>query len=62
MSAGSAHVEWLAPVVNDFIAAVLDGDGAASNLAEAALCATLESLARESSRRGGEPMPVLVPS
>jgi predicted dehydrogenase len=62
MSAGSAHLEWLAPVVDDFIAAVLEKDGAASNLAEASLCATLESLARESSRRGGEPMPVLAPS
>jgi predicted dehydrogenase len=62
MSAGSAHVEWLGPVVDDFVAAVREEDGAASNLAEASLCATLESLARESSRRGGEPVPVLVPS
>jgi predicted dehydrogenase len=62
MSAGSAHVEWLGPVVDEFVSAARAEDGAVSNLAEASLCATLESLARESSRRGGEPMPVPAPS
>ena len=58
MSAGSAHREWLAPVVDRFVVAVQQGDPGAANLPEAALCATLESLARESSRRGGQPVPV----
>ena len=58
MSAGSSHREWLAPVVADFMRAVHDNDPGASNLTEAALCATLESLARESSRQGGQPVPV----
>jgi len=40
-------------VVSQFIDAVTGSDPRLSNLAEASLCATLESLARESSRRGG---------
>jgi predicted dehydrogenase len=57
LSSGSVHPDWFAPVAADFLADVARGrDGA--NLAEASLCVTLECLARESSRRGGEPLPV----
>ncbi|HET7340694.1 MAG TPA: Gfo/Idh/MocA family oxidoreductase [Methylomirabilota bacterium] len=57
LSSGSVHPDWFAPVAAAFLADVARGrDGA--NLAEASLCVALESLARESSRRGGEPLPV----
>ena len=57
MSAGSTHPDWFAPVVAGFVGAVTRaGDGA--NLTEASLCVLLEHLARESSRRGGEPLEV----
>src|SRR5262245_59572393 len=57
LSTGSAHPDWFAPVAGHFVAAIADGDGQA-NLAEASLCVLLESLARESGRRGGETLKV----
>jgi hypothetical protein len=57
LSNGSVHPDWFAPVAGQFVAATgTGGDGA--NLAEASLCVMLESLARESSRRDGETLPV----
>jgi len=57
LSNGSTHPDWFAPVAGQFVAAIEGGDGHA-NLAEASLCVVLESLARESSRRGGETLNV----
>ena len=57
LSNGSAHPDWFAPVAGQFVAAIAEGDGKA-NLAEASLCVLLESLARESGRRGGETLKV----
>ena len=57
LSNGSAHPDWFAPVAGGFVADIAAGDGHA-NLAEASLCVLLESLARESSRRGGETLKV----
>jgi predicted dehydrogenase len=53
LSSGSVHPDWFDPVLDQFVDAVTGADGGEDNLAEAALCATLESLARESSRHGG---------
>src|SRR5262245_58291021 len=60
LSKGSAHPDWFAPVAAGFVTAMGAGDGHA-NLAEASLCVLLESLARESSRRGGETLKVDAP-
>lgn len=57
LSNGSTHPDWFAPVAGQFVADIAAGDGQA-NLAEASLCVLLESLARESSRRGGETLKV----
>jgi predicted dehydrogenase len=53
LSSGSVHPDWFDPVAREFIDAVMGTDTSEDNLAEASLCATLESLARESSRHGG---------
>ena len=60
LSNGSAHPEWFDPVVDQFLGAVTGTAPRDSNLAEARLCSVLESVARESSRRGG--VSVAVPS
>jgi predicted dehydrogenase len=56
LSDGSQHPDWFTAVADEFLACLEAGrDRAASpNLEEAAVCAAIESLARESSRRGGE--------
>lgn len=53
LSSGSVHPDWFDPITSQFVDAVTGSPAYRSNLAEASLCATLESLARESSRRGG---------
>jgi len=53
MSNGSAHPDWFDPVVDQFLGEVTGSTRPDGNLAEAALCTLLESMARESSRRGG---------
>jgi len=60
LSNGSTHPEWFGPVVDQFLGEVTGTAPRDSNLAEARLCSVLESLARESSRRGG--VSVAVPS
>ena len=60
LSNGSVHPEWFDPVVDQFLGEVMGTAPRDSNLAEARLCSVLESVARESSRRGG--VPVAVPS
>jgi predicted dehydrogenase len=52
LSDGSHHPDWFHKVAERFLSAVA-GDAPGGNLVEAALCAEIEHLARESSRRGG---------
>jgi predicted dehydrogenase len=62
LSQGSHHPDWFGGVVDGFLDEV---DGAApsgANLVEAALCATVEHVARESSRRGGQTLPLAPPA
>jgi predicted dehydrogenase len=61
LSAGSHHAEWFHGVAREFVAAVTGAAAREGNLGEASLCATLEALARESSRRGQDILPVVVP-
>jgi predicted dehydrogenase len=61
LSAGSHHAEWFHGVAREFIAAVTGAAAREGNLGEASLCAALEALARESSRRGQDILPVVVP-
>jgi predicted dehydrogenase len=58
LSNGSVHPDWFAPVAGEFVAEATGRGGDGANLAEASLCVLLESLARESSRRDGETLPV----
>ena len=58
LSNGSVHPDWFAPVAGQFVAEATGAGGDGTNLAEASLCVLLESLARESSRRDGETLPV----
>jgi hypothetical protein len=62
LSDGSHHPDWFHKVVGRFIGAVSAMSGGAghaeANLAEASLCCEIEHLARESSRRGGVPLPL----
>ena len=53
LSDGSHHPDWFHKVAERFLAAVRREMRADGNLAEATLCAEIEHLARESSRRGG---------
>jgi predicted dehydrogenase len=57
LAKGSVHPDWFDPEVTQFLEAVASTP-TQSNLAEARLCGMLESVARESSRRGGEPVAV----
>ncbi len=63
LSDGSHHPEWFHAVADQFLAEVNGHATESVNLAEASLCVAVETLARESSRRGGEELPVsLLPS
>jgi predicted dehydrogenase len=53
LSDGSHHPDWFHKVAERFLTAVAAGGPDDGNLVEAALCAEIEHLARESSRRGG---------
>ena len=52
LSEGGYHPDWFERVADHFLAAINGAAPRAENLAEASLCAMLESLARESSRQG----------
>ncbi len=54
LSQGSHHPDWFGAVADRFLAEMNGATPSGANLREATLCATVESLARESSRRGGE--------
>ncbi len=56
LSMGSAHPDWFDPEVNRFLGEVTGAVERDGNLAEARLCSVLESLARDSDRRGGQPL------
>lgn len=58
---GSHHPDWFRGVVGEFLREVGDPAARGRNLEEAALCATLLHLARESSARGGARLPVPAP-
>ncbi|PYO22507.1 MAG: hypothetical protein DMD85_11290 [Candidatus Rokuibacteriota bacterium] len=60
LSNGSVHPDWFDPEIAQFLDAVTRTPPS-SNLAEARMCGVLESLARESSRRGGQVMAVPSP-
>jgi predicted dehydrogenase len=65
LSAGSTHPDWFAPVAASFVEAVAGGAARAAratNVAEAVLCLRIETLARESSRRGGVALPLAAPA
>ena len=53
LSDGSHHPDWFHKVAERFLAAAASRGAGDGNLVEAALCAEIEHLARESSRRGG---------
>jgi predicted dehydrogenase len=57
LSNGSVHPDWFDPEVAQFLD-TLSGTSLHGNLAEAWLCGVLESAARESSRRDGQPVAV----
>lgn len=54
LSNGSVHPDWFDPVVSQFLGEATGSLPRDSNLAEAGLCVAIESVARESSRRGGQ--------
>ena len=61
LSNGSVHPDWFEPVAAQFIGEVVGTLKGEPNLAEASLCAVLESSARESSRRGGQAITLPAP-
>ena len=58
LSDGSQHPEWFHAVADQFLAEVTGRATERANLAEASLCVAVETLARESSRRGGVELPL----
>ena len=58
LSDGSHHPDWFHSVADQFLAEVRGAATDGANLAEASLCVAVESLARESHRRGGEELPL----
>lgn len=62
LSDGSHHPDWFHRVADHFLAAITGSMPRSANLAEASLCAVLETLARESSRRAGQVLSLSMPS
>jgi predicted dehydrogenase len=56
LTEGSHHPDWFGGVINEFFAEAESPRARGHNLAEAALCANVLALAKESNRRGGEPL------
>jgi len=56
LTEGSHHPDWFGGVVGEFLGEIESPRDRGHNLAEAALCANVVALARESNRRGGEPL------
>ncbi len=59
LSNGSYHPDWFLGVAAEFVAEVTGPAERGANLAVASVCVALQTLARESSRRGGELLPVI---
>jgi predicted dehydrogenase len=53
---GSHHPDWFSGVIAEFLGEIAEPRSRGRNLAEASLCANVLALAKESSRRGGEPL------
>jgi predicted dehydrogenase len=60
LSDGSHHPDWFRSVADEFVAELGSGQPCRDNLAEASLCVALEAAARESSRRAGQAVSVVV--
>jgi predicted dehydrogenase len=58
LSDGSQHPEWFHAVADQFLAEVAGRASERANLAEASICVAVDALARESSRRGGDALPL----
>jgi len=58
LTEGSHHPDWFDGVIDEFLAEARQDAPPGRNLAEATLCANLVDLAKESSRQGGQPLPV----
>ena len=58
LSDGSQHPDWFHAVADQFVALATGESGDGGNLAEASLCVAVESVARESHRRGGQELPL----
>ncbi|HEX4439740.1 MAG TPA: Gfo/Idh/MocA family oxidoreductase [Thermoanaerobaculia bacterium] len=58
LTEGSHHPDWFDGVIDEFFAEARREAPPGRNLAEATLCANLVDLAKESSRQGGQPLPV----
>ncbi len=56
LTEGSHHPDWFGGVIAEFLGEAMSPRDRGHNLAEAALCANVLALAKESDRRGGEPM------
>lgn len=58
LAEGSHHPDWFAGVIAEFLGEIAEPRTRGQNLAEASFCANVLALAKESSRRGGEPLPI----
>jgi predicted dehydrogenase len=56
LTEGSHHPDWFGGVIAEFLGEIESPRARGHNLAEAALCANVLALAKESNRRGGEPL------
>ena len=56
LTEGSHHPDWFGGVITEFLGEIQNTRARGHNLAEAALCANVIALAKESDRRGGEPL------
>jgi predicted dehydrogenase len=56
LTEGSHHPDWFGGVISEFLGEIQSPRARGHNLAEAALCANVLALAKESNRRGGEPL------
>jgi predicted dehydrogenase len=58
LTEGSHHPDWFGGVIAEFLGEIAEPRTRGRNLAEASFCAQVLALAKESSRRAGEPLPI----
>ena len=58
LAEGSHHPDWFAGVIAEFLGEIAEPKTRGRNLAEASFCANVLALAKESSRLGGQPLPI----